>query len=61
MAGAHLLCQYLLAGLSCTVIKIQLVVSDKMLTNLRAFISLEMKIHEVIRVYLENLHEIHNF
>lgn len=37
MAGARLLRQYLLAGLSCTVIKIQLVVSDKMLTTPTGF------------------------
>lgn len=59
IAGAR---QYLLAGLSCTVIKIQLVVSDKMLTTPMGFHLLGNKIHqEVFRIYLENLHEIRNF
>lgn len=59
MVGAR---QYLLAGLSCTVIKIQLVVSDKMLMTPMGFHLFGNKIHqEVIRIYLENLHEIHNF
>lgn len=62
MAGARLLCQYLLAGLSCTVIKIQLVGSDKMLMILMDFHLFGNKIRrEVFRAYLENLHESYNF
>lgn len=62
MADAHWLRQYLLAGLSCAVIKIQLVGSDKMLAILVDSHLYGNKIYqEAFRVYLENLHEICNF
>lgn len=53
MAGARLLRQYLLPGLSCAVIKIQFV-SAKVLTTQMSFRFFGKKIHqEVIGVYFE--------